>query len=206
MPATAENSFTPTKASQSIAIFGKLGGGSGSTAAARVAAAVAVVAEAVVARLRLLSETQGPAAPPEVVRAAESRRRGGGVTTGGRRHDRRLRDDWFRDGRLRLLGLGLGVGWLRLPPAAGVAAVRSASAAPPAGARLLVRASPCACEGAGREECRSGPVSRAETSRRSLSCAGTRVAGAWDRYRLLRSLQGCHRMAGRGESDSHAPA
>ena len=31
MPATAENSFTPTKASQSIAIFGKPDGGSDST-------------------------------------------------------------------------------------------------------------------------------------------------------------------------------
>ena len=64
-----------------------------------------------------------------------------------------------------------------------------------AGARPLFRAWPCACEGAGRAECRSGPVSRAETSDARFPVLGTRVAGAWDRYRSVRSLQGCHRIA-----------
>ena len=69
------------------------------------------------ARLRLLSETQGPAAPQEV-KVAERRNRRWWRRRDhwGRRHDRRPCNDRFHDGRLHLLGLGLGVGWLHSLP------------------------------------------------------------------------------------------
>ena len=210
MPATAENSFTPTKASQSIAIFGKLDGGSDSTGGGSGRG----------------GRGRGGGGGSEVSAFCLKRRH-------RRRHRRPLSGGMQRFGlrwrRRRPLGAASRPAALqRLVPRRGLHLLR----AWPSGARigfaprrrctrrsssLSVCSSSC-CRATSlssvamrvRRRRTSGmPIRTSIQSRnieRSLSCAGTRVAGPVIGIGCFGRYKDATEWLGRGESDSHAPA